>query len=74
MFISDPDGKNFRQFGKDCVAAVGNAALYKDGMAGKSPSDDAIYYITENDAIKISDDTANEFYGTYDGFVYYSLH
>ena len=74
MFISEADGTGFRQFGKMGIATTGKVDLYKDGIAGRGADDDAPYYITGNDAVKLTDDHINEFYGAYKDFVYYSVY
>ncbi len=73
LFISNPDGTEFKAFGSEDIAVSGTPAFYKDGFAARGLEGDFIYYITEKETVKLSDDEAFEFLGVLDGFVYYTI-
>lgn len=73
MFISNPDGTEFKPFGDKNVVVEKPAFAYKDGIAAMGLDDNRMYYITEDKTVKLTDDEVVEFSGIYDGFVYYTI-
>ena len=73
LFISNPDGTEFKPFGGEGVVVSGTPAIFKDGIAARGIEDDLLYYITENETVKLTDDVISEFSGVYDGYVYYTI-
>ncbi len=73
MFISNPDGTDFKPFGSENLVVEEPPVLYKDGIAAKGLDDNFMYYVNENGALKLTDDEASVFLGVYEGFVYYTI-
>ena len=73
LFISNPDGTEFKPFGEPGVVVSGTPVIFRDGIVAKGIEDDHIYYITENKTEKLTDDTVEEFCGIHEGFVYYTV-
>lgn len=73
MYISNPDGTDFKPFAASDIAAASKTFLYKDGLLVRSFFDGKLYYAGNDFALKLSDDIPSSVVGVYGDFAYYVI-
>lgn len=73
MYISNPDGTEFKPFAAPDLAAASKPFLYKDGILVRSFFDGKLYYAGEDFSVKLSDDKPSSVSGVYGDFAYYII-
>lgn len=71
LFISNPDGTEFKPYSVAGLAAASLPLNYLNGLLITSLTDGKPYYATENEAVLLSDDEPALVSGTYGEWVYY---
>lgn len=73
MYISNPDGTDFKPFSSPDIACASKPFLYKDALLVTSFFDGLLYYACEDFSVKLSDDSPSSVAGVYNDFVYYVI-
>lgn len=73
MFVSKPDGTDFRPYSAPDFAAAAELVVYHDGFLTVGFFDGKPYYVTENFAVALTDDEPTAVAGVYGEWAYYVL-
>lgn len=73
MFVSKPDGTDFRPYSAPDFAAAAELVVYRDGFLTVGFFDGKPYYVTENFAVALTDDEPTAVAGVYGEWAYYVL-
>lgn len=73
LFVSNPDGTEFRPYSAAGIAAAAVPLNYLDGLLVTSLTDGKPYYVTEDKAVLLSDDEPSLVAGAHGEWAYYVI-